>query len=61
MSKSRTKRYYMDDDVDYENTQSNRKRFEDRRHTKKMKQAVKTQHLEYIKDDDDSEEYEEKR
>lgn len=54
MSKSRAKKYYVEDDYDQEDSKSKRKRFEDRRNTKRMKQAIKAQNLEYIENDGDT-------
>jgi hypothetical protein len=51
MSKSRNKRYYSDDEDDHDRNK-NRQRFEDRRKTKKLKQALKTQNLDYFQQDD---------
>jgi len=53
MSKSRAKRYYMDEDYEYNSENKNRQRFEDRRKTKRMKQAIKTRNLEYFEEEKD--------
>ena len=49
MSKSRNKRYYVEDEED---TKTHKKRFEDRRQNKKMKAALKTKNLEYFQQDE---------
>ncbi len=54
MSKSRTKKYFVDDDADQNDRNLKKKRFEDRRAHKKEKAALKTQNLDYFEERDDA-------
>jgi len=52
MSKSRGKKYFMEDDSDYDDSRDNKKRFQDRRKTKKLKAALQSKNLEYFEKDE---------
>lgn len=52
MSKSRSKRYYAEDE-EYDDRNRNKKRFEDRRKNKRIKAALHTKNLEYFNQDDE--------
>jgi len=52
MSKSRSKRYYVENEEYEEDYKSKKKRFEDRRKTKKLKAALKSRNLEYFERDE---------
>ncbi len=52
MSKSRSKKYYVEDE-DYDDRNRNKRRYEDRRKNKKMKAALLTKNLQYFEQDDE--------
>ncbi len=54
MSKSRSKKYFVDDDADLNDRQTKKKRFEDRRNDKKVRAALKKQNLDYFEERDDA-------